>query len=137
MTGIIDGLLPNINDILGVRDDIGAALKPVYLVTRTWQGAEPSDGTSVDVVEQVLPSPRIVELSDAYKIREGGAVQQGDIMLKAVSKQTYPDKSVLDGSVDEQNVEKFFKVGDVLYRVINVREKFFTYEIQLRRVSKQ
>lgn len=137
MSGIIDGLLPNINDILGVRDSLGAALKPVYIVTRTWSGLEPKDGSSEDEEMQVLPSPRIVELSDVYKIKEGGAVEQGDILLKAVSKQTFPDKSVVDGSVEDQNIEKFFKVGEVLYRVLNVREKFFTYEIQLRRVSKQ
>lgn len=137
MSGLIDDLRANINDILRVRDDLGAALKPVYIVTRTWTGLEPGDGEFSDEEVQILPSPRIVEYKNEYKIQQGGAVQQGDIALKMVSKQSFPEITQVDGTVPDQNTEVFYKVGGYYYRVIHVREKFFVYEIQLRKVSKQ
>lgn len=134
---LISDLLPSVDSILGVRDDIGAALKPVSIVTRTWEGTEPGSGEAVDVAISMLPSPRIVELMNDYRVREGGAFQSGDIILKMVSKQSYANLAAVDCSTASANIEKFYSVGGILYRVIGVREKHLTWDVHLRRVTDQ
>lgn len=131
---IYKDLIGDIDSILGVRDDIGAELKHVYLVTRTWSGMEIGDGTSTEVVTQMLPTPRIVELMDDYRIREGGAFQQGDVLLKMVSKQSYVARTDVDCFSNNPSVEKFYRINDIDYRVINVQEKHVTWNVQLRRM---
>ncbi len=133
--GLIDDLIPNVDAILGIRDDLGVALKPVYLVTRTWTGSEVGDGTSTDVRTRMLPSPRVVEFKNDFKTREGGTVKAGDIMLKMVSKQTYTLVSELDCSSDSPSVEKFYELGTEKYRPIGFTEKHITWNVVLRRVS--
>ena len=132
---MIDGLRSNINSILAIRDDLGAAKKPVLLVTRTWTGSEPGDGTFTDGEIPVLPSPAIKEFVDDYRIQEGGAVKQGDIRLKWISKQSFPTRAEIDCSVSSQKIEKFYKVGGVLYRVVQVGEQLLSWNVLLRRVN--
>lgn len=138
MSGIVDDLLNgSVNDILGVRDDLGVALKQVHMVTRSWSGLEPGDGEVSEVKTRVLPSPRVVEFKNDLRIVEGGAVQQGDILLKQISKQTYPTQDLVDGSSDSESVEKFYEVGHRLYRVVAVTEKQVTWTVLLRPLTSQ
>ena len=134
---IIADLTAGLDDILGVRDEIGAVIKPVHFVTRTWAGSEPGDGAAVDTKTQLLPSPRIVEFVDDDKIKEGGAIQQGDIMLKMISKQSYPTRSMVDGTSDSLSIEKLYQIGTDFYRVIKVKEKYVTWEVLVRKLSDQ
>ena len=137
MSGIVDDLRSNVDSILGLRDSLGVGLKKVYLVTRTWSGSELGAGTKTITKTQMLPSPHVVEFMDSYKIKEGGAIQQGDIMLKMISKQSYPIRTDVDCTTTAQNIEKFYEVGGILYRVIMVKEKHVVWDIQLRRDSRQ
>jgi hypothetical protein len=138
MVPVYDDLLGDVDSILGIRDDLGVALHPVFIVTRTWSaGTELGEGDYSDTELQMLPSPRIKEFADDYKIKEGGAIQQGDIMLKMISKQSYPKRSDVDCSVDQQFIEKFYKINDIFYRVIFVWEQHVTWNVHLRRVSDQ
>lgn len=137
MSGIVDDLRLNVNGILKIRDDIGAALKTVFMVTRTWSGTELGDGTSVEVRAQMLPSPRVVEFKSDVRIKEGGFVKVGDILLKMVSRQNFPHENMVDGTSEVPNIEKFYEVGGVLYRVINVATKHLTWNILLRPISDQ
>ena len=137
MNSIIDSLMPAIDSILGVRDTIGAALKPVYFVTRVWSGSEPGDGIAFDIATQMLPSPQIVDLSHNMRLIEGGGVKQGDIMLKLISKNSYPSIDFIWRKSLARNTELFYQVGDYLYQVINVVEKHLTWDAQLRMLSDQ
>lgn len=137
MSGVIDDILPDVDDILGVRDDIGAALKPVSIVTRNWSGVELGAGDASEFKTPVLPSPRVVEFAHDLRIKEGGAVKQGDILLKMISKNKYPNQSDVDFSGLPPNVEKFYDVGGKLYRPFNVVEKFLTWNVLLRPHSDQ
>jgi hypothetical protein len=136
VSGIIDSLLPAIDSILGVRDSAGAAISPVYLVTRTWSGSEVGEGTATDVDTRMLPTPGLKNFSQNINLREGGAVKSGDIILKSVSKNSYT-LADLDGSSPSGNVEKFYLVGTKLYQVINVLESYVTWDVQLRELSNQ
>lgn len=137
MSRLIDGLRANVNHILSQRDALGAALKDVYLVTRTWSGVELGDGTATEVKVKMNPSPRVVEFKHDMRLVEGGAVQQGDVLLKMVSKQTFPTQSLVDGSSATATKEALYEIGGFLYRVVNVRERHLTWNVLLRRLSQQ
>ena len=134
---VLTDILGSVDEILEIRQNIGAELKEVFFVERTWSGAEARDGTFSDVKTKMEPLPRVVEFFDDYRIREGGAIQQGDIMLKMVSKESFPQRSQIDCSSSDESVQKYYEVGGALYRVIMVREKHVTWDIQLRKTSDQ
>lgn len=135
--GIIDDVLSITDDVLGLRDDLGAALKTVKIITRTWTGTEPGDGTMSEAAATMLPTPWIVSLDNNYKMLEAGLAQQGDIMLKTVSKQSYATRADVDCTTNAKNVEKFYEVGGILYKPIQVHEDYVTWNIQLRRLTDQ
>lgn len=134
---MIDSLKDSSDCFLGIRDDIGASFKKVFLVKRKWSGVEPGDGTAKDVSTALLPTPRVVEFSHTFRVLEGGSVQQGDILLKGISKHKYPSQCQVDGSADGGAIENFYLVGDFLYKVISVTEKLLTWNVQLRKLSSQ
>jgi hypothetical protein len=142
--GLIDSLLPVTDSILGVRDSIGAVIKPVYFFTRTWFSdsgkttpATQPEGFATDATPvQMLPSPQIVDLSQDIRLKEGGAVKAGDIILKGISRSKFVIGD-LDGTTPGRNIEKFFLVGVKLYQVINVKESYLTFSVQLRELTNQ
>lgn len=133
--GLIDDLTSVADDILGVRDTIGAAIHDVYIVTRTWSGAEPGDGTPTDVVAQMTPTPAIQDLAHNFKLLEAGRYKQGDLILKNISKQSYPTMDGVRLKSTNKAVEKFYRVNGELYTVIHVRESYITWDVHIRKVA--
>ena len=134
--GIRDALIPSIDSILGVRDAIGAVIDPVYFVTRTWSGSQMGEGTPQDSETQMLPSPGLKTYHKDVRLREGGAIQAGDIFLIDVSQNKYTEQD-LDATSPANNVEKLYRVGDKLYQVIQVSKKYVTWDVQLRELTNQ
>ena len=137
MSNVVAGIRANVNDILSIRDSIGAALKVVNIVTRTWSGTELGEGDMSESKVRVLPSPHVVQYTNDLRLLQGGAVQQGDVMLKAVSQQSFPTQTDVDCSSELPNVEKFYELDGILYRVIAVTQKHVTWQVLLRRVGQQ
>lgn len=141
--GIIDSLLPSVDSILGIRDSIGAVIKPTFFLTRTWYTdatyrtlSNGIEGFPKDVIVKLLPSPKITEITQDIKAREGGAVKNGDIMLDSVSRSKFKE-SDLDGSSPSTNIEKLYVVGDKIYQVVKVAEKYLTWRIVLKELTNQ
>ena len=132
---LIESLKKSINPILGVRDTLGAQKHDVFLLTRTWSGEIVGDGQPVDTKSQVLPSPNIVDLSHSLRLKSGGNIRQGDILLKMISKQSFPERFEIDGEVLDKNVEFFYFFGDVIYRVISVTEDHLWWNVQVRAIN--
>jgi len=130
-------LLGCLDSVLGVRGDIGADLKSISIVTRTWSGKAPGDGVAHDETEEVHPVPGIRDHSHDIRLLQAGAVMQGDLILTSLSKNRYPTQDLIDCRVDERNIEKFYQVGEFLYRVIHVKERLVTWDVQVRRLSAQ
>jgi len=128
-------LIDNVDSILGLRDDIGAVKSPVFIVTRTW-GEQKGVGVPTDVKTQILPSPRIVEMSHDMRLREGGFVKQGDIILKMISKESYKETDI-DLSVPSDKVEKYYLVKNALYEIVSVVDKYVVFQVHLRRTLKK
>lgn len=132
MGDALKGLRQSINSVLSVRDKIGP-LKLVWVVTRRWSGANVGAGVFSDFKTQMLPTPGVVQFSQDIRVREGGAIEAGDILLTNVSKVNYPNKSDIDSSALDKNVERFYVVGEDLYNVINTKEKYLTWDVLLRK----
>ena len=134
MSGIIEDLLPDVDCILGIRDDIGAELRKVFLVKRKWGGETLGDGRAKDTKTQILPTPYIVDFSHNIQIQSGGSFQQGDVLLKNISKDKFPKESDLQPSTGDGTIEYFYEVGDKLYNLQTIVEKHLTWNVQLRRL---
>lgn len=143
MAGIIDSLLPAIDSILGVRDAVGAVIKPVYLVTRTWYAdsayltqATAIDGYAKDTEIQMFPSPQLVDLTQKNRVREGGSYKDGDILLKNVSKNSYSEADLASTSASP-NVQQFMRVGEQMFQIVGITPSYVTWDVHLRPLTDQ
>ena len=142
-TGIDAAMLQGIDAVLGVRDAVGAVIRPVFFVTRTWYknpeltipAARPEGYAKDDVPVQLLPSPGMKDFSQDLRTREGGAVKAGDIILKQISKAKFTRADLEQFKIP--NKQRIYQVGDKLYEVINVTEKHVTFDVQVRELSNQ
>lgn len=134
---IVSDVLSITDDILGLRDDIGAIKHHVYLFTRTWSVTK-GVGTPVDTEVQVLPTPFLQDYSQDLRAREGGSVRQGDIIVKHISKQSYPTEDLIDCSVaNSTTTERYYKINNRLYEVVNVKEDYVYWNVQVRKTIKK
>lgn len=129
---IVNDVLSITDDILGIRDDLGAIKEPVYLMTRVWEEVK-GIGNYLDSEVPVLPTPFVVDYSHKVALREGGSIRQGDIILKHISKQSYPTEDLVDCSVNDDLTEKWYKIGDRLYEVISVTQDYVYWNVQVRK----
>ena len=136
---IVDDVLSCTDDILGIRDCIGANKSSgVFIVCRTWEEKK-GVGTPSEKVSQVLPSPQIVSLRHSKRIREAGNNKQGDIMLKYISKQSYKE-SDLDLRVPKESKlteEKFYRINDKDYEVLDIEEDYVYFNVTLRKRTRK
>jgi len=136
--GIVQDLIGIADSLYGVRDDIGAVLEPVYLVTRTWSGTQPGDGTFTDVETHLLPSPAIAELTSSWKLKEVGLQEgSGGTMLSGISKQSWPTRDKVDCTSTQANVERFYKIAGKLYYVKTVKENYVSWTVFIAKVAHQ
>lgn len=126
-----------IDSILEVGDTMGANLHDVFLLTRTWSGAFVGDGSATDVSVQVKPTPQIVDFSHDLRLKEGGAVKAGDLILKNISKTKFPLEDSINGSfgTNSDKIERFYRINSNDYQVINVKENLLTWDVQLRKLT--
>lgn len=134
MAGLVDDIKAVVDDILGIRDEIGALKHPIYILTRTWPGQK-GVGTPVDTTEQILPSPNLVDLSLRITPKEAGNVKQGDILLKMISKNKYTEAQI-NCSSGNALVEKWYYIGGHLYEVVNVVEDYVYFNVLLKKTIK-
>jgi len=138
--GIIESLLPSSENILGIRNLIGAEKAQVYMLVRTWGGGEVGTGAWKDTLKEILPTPHVYDFSQDIRTNEAAGVQQGDILLKNISKNKYINESDIDTRTEEVNVEKFYVIKSrsgeqKLYKVVIIEEKYLTWDIHIRRLS--
>ncbi len=136
-TLVQDLISPELDDILAIREQLGADLAKVSLVTRTWSGTEIGDGDYIDVVEEMHPTPGVVDLSHSWRVAQGGAFKQGDLILTMISKNKFPTVDLIDGSSPSELVQKFYLVNGFFYTVIKPTEKYVYWDVQVRRSTDQ
>ena len=120
-----------IDSALSVRDSIGAAIHEVSLVQRCWSGETIGDGKHRDTVTKIVPTPEIREFAHHIMVQTGGAIQQGDILLKGISKNRYSREDLLY-QTDDPTREKFYLIDDREYRIVNIVERLVTWDVLVR-----
>jgi len=128
----IDGLKKSINSILGVRDKVGI-IHEVFQVTRRWSGESVGSGSATEVKTRILPTPGIKEYAHELRLNEAGTIQQGDIILKGISKVNYPLESDLNCITESENEEKFWLIDGKEYTTIYIKESYVTWDVQVRK----
>lgn len=137
MSGLLDCVQDAVDCALECKDDLGLDLCDVSILTRTWSGEEVGRGRATDEVCKISPNPSVIEFNHDLRLKEGGAIKQGDILVKSISRGSYQDELEINCRTDENNVEKFYLICDKLYNVISVRKRIATWEVQVRRLSDQ
>jgi len=136
LSNLRDSLLPCVDKILSVRDDIGVTLHEVFLIERTWSGKRVGAGSFNEESQKISPSPRIVDIGHDVRVVAAGSVKSGDLMLTGISRNQYPDELTLRTDTVDRNVEKLYKVGKHFYRVVHIKEKLLTWDLHIRKVRK-
>jgi len=132
---LVQSLIDASDDILKIREDIGALKALVYRVTRRWTGTRPGEGHAVDNRRKMFPQPGIRDYSQDVRLVEAGYVKQGDLILTNISKKRY-ERADLDGSTAGRNIEEFWEVDGRLFRTVNVKEKLVTWDVQIRPLTR-
>lgn len=122
---------------LECKDELDLDLCKVSMVTRFWSGETVGRGKAKDEVCEVYPNPSVITFNHDLRLKEGGHVKSGDILIKSISRKRYPLESDVDGSVGDESCEKFYLICDKLYTVISVEKKIATWEVLVRRLSDQ
>ena len=118
---------------LSAAEGAGLVKAKVYFFTRVWGGERVGDGKATESKLLMSPTPQIVDLADDLRLREGGVVKQGDIILKNVSMISYPRVELLDLTRDDKVTEKFYEIDGALYTVVHVKKNYATWDVHLRR----
>jgi len=133
LSNIVEDLIGCTDEILGLRDDIGAIKSKVFILTRSWSGEEIGDGDPKDTIEQILPTPYVVNLDYALRSKTGGSAKEGDVMLKHISKQSYPEEDTVRLKNDNcKTVEKFYYLDGKLYNVFLIKSDYVYWNIHVR-----
>lgn len=129
-------ILDCVDDALGIRNDLGLYKACVSIVTREWSGEHVGRGTHSDTEEAMRPMPDIREYSHDLRVKEGGTIQGGDILLRGVSMKSYTEDQ-MNLKVEKPYIEKFFKIGGSLYESISVTKKYATMDVLIRKISEK
>lgn len=127
-------LLKCSDKILSIREDMGAQLADVFIITRTWTGDRVGEGDFTDVSEKITPTPSIMDFSHDVRVTEAGAVKAGDLILTGVSLKLYPSEATLRTQTTAKNIQKMYKINSHYYHVVRIVERFVSWDIQLRKI---
>ena len=139
--GLVENLLPGVDKILGIRDKIGAVKAKVFIVTRTWENGEIGHGSFKDEIIPVLPTPYLRDFSQDIRLQPQAGVQQGDLILRDISKKSFDSETSIDTRTNDKGIEKAYKLVSLttreekFYHVVSIIEDYLTWDVQLRRIA--
>jgi len=133
---IVNDVLECTDEILGLRDDLGAIKHKVYIVTRTWSGSELGEGSVTESFEQIKPTPWIVNFKRQIRLREAGKAKQGDIVLKHISKESYKESDLRTVTANGK-VEKYYVINSEYYELIDIEEDYVYFNVIIRKRSRK
>lgn len=122
---------------LEAKEDLGLEISKVSFLTREWEGESVGRGRAYDTVEPIKPNPTVIEYKHDFRIKEGGWVKNGDVLVKSILRKNYPEENMVNGYSPNDRTEKFFLIDDKIYNVISVEKKIATWEVLCRRTSDQ
>jgi hypothetical protein len=133
---LLDDVAKDVEEALRTIEDLEILKSKVYILTRTWKERK-GRGKPTDVITKVDPNPYIADFSHSSRIREGGAVKQGDLFIKYLPKKLLDQESLINLKTDNELIEKFYVIDDELYEIISIVKGFAYWNIQLRKTNKK
>ena len=127
---IVNDLKGVAEDVLGIRDEIGAQKALVYKYVK-------NEDTEEVTWTKITPTPDIVDLSHNVRLQEGGAISQGDLFLKGfpISKYTeqFLETATVDGKLLILYVLKDPNGYTRAYTVNNIKKNYLTFDLHVTR----
>lgn len=133
-----DDLIPVLDDVRALVDDLGLRQFTVQTRHRSWSGGELGRGTATDTDTEITPPPKVKLPGPRHQFAEPGVYEAGDLLLSKISA-TYDEDDLTGGlfSGGLSSTEEFFWLvnGDT-YRVVRKPEqRNFEWRVHLRRVT--
>ena len=129
-TELIDDLKEVAQDVLKIRDDIGAVKAHVYFLTRE---TDPNTGEVLkDTWKQILPTPNIRDFGHDIKLVEAGAVKQSDLLLTSIPISKYREEDLVTDT-ENQETQLFFVVQQKAYTTVHIKRNYLTFNVLIRR----
>lgn len=123
---LVEELRPLAAEIGAIRDEIGAKIANVYLLTR-------EEGVP-DIWEQILPTPHIRDFSHSLKLVEGGEVRSGDLLLKGIPISKYSEMNLDTALMDQEDEkEKYYIIDRRAYTLVHIKKNYLTWDVLIRR----
>jgi len=100
---LADALIGAVDEIRSlVHAQLGTRRDRVWLVRETWSGTIRGEGTATLAELEILPPPKVTDLSLRRDLRPAGREDEGDVLLTEVSLRY--TEAELDPSVDDRTV---------------------------------
>lgn len=131
-----DGCNP-IDCALAAVEEMGLSIGPVKIIKRVWSGKKLGEGNVTDTVVQISPTPRIQQIKENHRNKEGGLEKRADVLLKMISKSKYPTKDELELISENKNTELYYMINEDLYELVEVIEKIAYWNILIKRSKKR
>jgi hypothetical protein len=106
----------------------------VYLVTKAWPERIGRDEPVIEKVK-VDPNPYIGDFNHDLRLREGGKIKQGDLMLKYIPFSKYPSEDDVNCKTDSELIQKYYYIDGYLYNVISISKGWAYWNIQIRKAN--
>lgn len=140
---LVSELISSLDSVLKIREDLGAEKHFVYILKRENPAPKELEGFGEkgqikDILElKIFPSPRIMDYSHSLRLKEGGNIRQGDLVLKMISKNQYKkediDLSLKSG--ESKEIQRYYYINKEIYNLISITEDHCWFNIQVRKVS--
>jgi len=133
---LLDDVAKDVQGALETIEGLEIYKTKVYLLTRTWK-ERMGLGTPTDRLIKIDPNPYISDFSHSLRIKEGGNIKQGDLFIKYLPKNLFPNETDVNCKVSNKLEEKFYVLDDELYEVISVVKGYAYWNVQIRKTSKK
>lgn len=80
-----DDLLPVVDEMRQIPDDLGLRRYSVFFRVRTWSGGKPGLGDPKDVDTYIVPKPKVRQLSTKEVAESAGTYEAGDYMIDKIT----------------------------------------------------
>ncbi len=134
---ILGDAAKSVSGAMKTIEDLEIFRHRVYILTRTWSGVRIGNGVKTDTTVEVSPVPYIKTYDLDIRLRVGGVIKAGDIIIKYMSKDDYPDLSFLETVTNIRNVQKFYKIDNKLYTAVGTSDGYAYWNIHLRKTNKK
>lgn len=111
-TSVVDDLLPTIDEIRQIADDLGIRQYKVSTVRRTWTGEERGEGIPSTALTELTPAPRVEYKSGLkYVLNPEGRNEEGYLKITELSLANYQEDDLTGGDL-ARNEEFFWQLED-------------------------